>query len=322
MKAVVTGGAGFIGANLVEYLVKRGHEVVIIDNLSSGRYEFIRDYVESGEAEFIRADLAEPGDWVRGFEGADVVYHLAANPEVKTSIVEPGRHFRDNVLVTFNALEASRKAGVGSFVFASSSTVYGDADVFPTPEDYEPKEPISVYGGAKLAAEDLVKTWAKVYGLRSLILRFANVVGPKQTHGVIVDFIHKLLKNPRRLEILGDGTQRKSYIHVNDLIAGMERCREYLLRSGKEYEIFNLGNRDWVTVREIADIVVEVMGLRDVEYVYRPATPDGRGWKGDVKFMLLDISKAMKLAGWEPSMSSADALRDAARRYLETVRGD
>ena len=321
MRAVVTGGAGFIGANLVEYLVKRGHEVVIIDNLSSGRYEFIKEYVESGEAEFIRADLAKPGDWVKSFKGAEVVYHLAANPEVKTSIVKPERHFRDNVLVTFNVLEASRKAEVSSFVFASSSTVYGDADVFPTPEDYEPKEPISVYGGAKLAAEDLVKTWAKVYGLRSLILRFANVVGPRQTHGVIVDFIHKLLKNPRKLEILGDGTQRKSYIHVSDLINGMERCREYLLNSGKEYEVFNLGNRDWVTVKEIADIVVEVMGLKGVEYVYRPATPDGRGWKGDVKFMLLDINKAMRLTGWEPSMSSADALKDATRKYLETVKG-
>jgi len=319
LKAVVTGGAGFIGANLVEYLVKGGHEVVIIDNLSSGRYEFIKDFVESGKAEFIRADLAERGGWEKDFEGADVVYHLAANPEVKTSIVEPERHFRDNVLVTFNVLEASRRAGVGSFVFASSSTVYGDADVFPTPEDYEPKEPISVYGGAKLAAEDLVKTWAKVYGLRSLILRFANVVGPRQTHGVVVDFIHKLLRNPKRLEILGDGTQRKSYIHVSDLIAGMESCRDYLIRSGREYEVFNLGNRDWVTVKEIADIVVEVMGLEGVEYVYRPATPDGRGWKGDVKFMLLDISKAVKLTGWEPRMSSAEALRDAAKRYLEMI---
>lgn len=321
MRAVVTGGAGFIGANLVEHLVKRGYEVSIIDNLSSGRYEFIKNLVNSGEAEFIKADLAEPGDWLRAFEGADVVYHLAANPEVKTSIVEPGRHFRDNVVVTYNVLEASRKAGVGSFVFASSSTVYGDADVFPTPEDYEPKEPISVYGGAKLAAEDLVKTWAKVYGIRSVILRFANVVGPRLTHGVVVDFIHKLLMNPKRLEILGDGTQRKSYIHVSDLIAGMERCREYLMRSGKEYEVFNLGNRDWVTVKEIADIVVEVMGLENVEYVYRPATPDGRGWVGDVKFMLLDISKAVRLTGWEPLMSSADALRDAARRYLEAVKG-
>lgn len=316
VKAVVTGGAGFIGSHIVDSLIKEGYDVVVIDNLSSGRKDFLKEAMRSGRVKLVLDDLKVPnGRWVREFKDADIVYHFAANPEVRVSMTNPRIHFDENVLVTFNVLEACRVNGVKELVFASSSTVYGDAKKFPTPEDYEPKEPISVYGAAKLASENLIVTYSIAYGVRSLILRFANIVGPRQSHGVIIDFIRKLRSNPAVLEILGDGTQRKSYLHVKDLISGINVALEALRSSGRPYEVFNLGNEDWVTVKRIAELVIEEMGLKDVEFRYKPATPDGRGWKGDVKFMLLDISK-IKAHGWRPSMNSEEALRDAIRAAL------
>ncbi len=318
VKAVVTGGAGFIGSHMVDFLIKEGYDVVVIDNLSSGRMDFLREAMRSGRVKLVLEDLKNPnGGWVQEFRGADIVYHFAANPEVRVSMINPRVHFDENVLVTFNVLEACRVNDVRELVFASSSTVYGDAEKFPTPEDYEPKEPISVYGAAKLASENLIVTYSVAYGVRSLILRFANIVGPRQSHGVIIDFIRKLRLNPAVLEILGDGTQRKSYLHVKDLISGVNVALKALRSGGKPYEVFNLGNEDWITVKRIAELVVEEMGLKNVEFRYKPATPDGRGWKGDVKFMLLDISK-IKAHGWRPSMSSEEALRDAIRAALSS----
>ncbi|RLG79413.1 MAG: UDP-glucose 4-epimerase [Thermoprotei archaeon] len=316
VKAVVTGGAGFIGSNLVEYLLREDvDEVVVIDNLSSGRREFL-SHIKDGRLRLIVSDLKKPDPtWVEEFRSADIVYHFAANPEVRTSVTDPEIHFQENVVASFNVLEACRKGGVKELVFASSSTVYGDAVKFPTPEDYHPLVPISIYGAAKLAVENLITTYSVLYGIKGAILRFANIVGPRQSHGVIVDFIRKLRENPHRLEILGDGTQKKSYLHVSDLLKGMSYILDYLRRSDEPFQIFNLGNKDWVNVVEIADLVTEEMGLSNVEYVFKPATPDGRGWKGDVKFMLLDISRIESL-GWTPRLSSKEALREAVRWLL------
>jgi UDP-glucose 4-epimerase len=317
LRAIVTGGAGFIGSHLVEFLVDKGYEVLVIDNLSSGRYEIIKPLIDRNKINFIKADLKKFNkEWTRLFKDIDVVYHLAANPEVRVSVTEPRIHFDENVLATFNVLEACRLNNVRFLVFASSSTVYGDADKFPTPESYQPLEPISVYGAAKLASENLIITYSKLYGIKSLILRFANIVGPRQTHGVIIDFIKKLRNNPFELEILGDGTQKKSYLYIYDLITAMHSAIHYMETMGSLYEVFNVGNEDWVTVKEIADIVVNVMGLKDVRYIFSPATKDGRGWIGDVKFMLLDITK-IKSTGWKPSMNSAEAIRKTAE-YLIT----
>ena len=183
------------------------------------------------------------------------------------------------------------------FVFASSSTVYGDAEVFPTPEDY-PYRPISVYGACKASCELLLYTYTRLYGLRGLVLRYANIVGPRLRHGVIYDFLRKLMQDSTVLEILGDGTQRKSYLYVTDAVEATLLVTE---QEKSRFEVYNVGNRDWVTVREIADIVCEVLGVRP-RYVFRPATADGRGWPGDVKLMLLDIGK-LKSTGWNPKLS-------------------
>ncbi len=314
-RAVVTGGAGFIGSNLVDRLIGKGLKVKVLDNLSTGKIEYLEKALDSGRATLVKADLKKSSEeWVKEFKGADVVYHLAANPEVRTSISNPRIHFEENIVSTFNVLEACRINDVPLLIFASSSTVYGDAKIFPTPEDYHPLEPISVYGAAKLASENLITTYSRLYGIKAAIFRFANIVGPRQSHGVIVDFIKKLKKNSKTLEILGDGTQKKSYLHVDDLLHGMDLGANYVA-SSKLHDVFNLGNKDWITVTEIANIVVEELGLKDVKYVYKPATPDGRGWVGDVKFMLLDISKITSL-GWSPKMSSEEALRKTVKWLL------
>lgn len=316
MKVVVTGGAGFIGSHLVDKLMEMGHEVIVIDDFSSGRIENISKWLGSSSFKLVRADLSQPGDWARELAGADIVYHFAANPEVRVSATDPEVHFRANIQATFNVLEAMRKFGARAIIFASSSTVYGEAKVLPTPEDYHPCEPISVYGASKLACEVLISTYARLYGFRGISLRLANVVGPRSTHGVIYDFINKLRRDPRRLEILGDGTQRKSYVHVSDVVNATVMAADYLLESDILYEAFNVGSADTISVIDIAKIIIEAMGLRDVELVFRPATPDGRGWPGDVKVMHLDISKIMRIVGWKPRLNSYEAVKSAVEYYL------
>ncbi len=317
-KVVVTGGAGFIGSHLVDSIVDRGlaEHIVVIDNLSSGSLNNLARHMNKHYFTFVRSDLKRSdNEWIKHIQGADAVFHFAANPEVRVSVTEPRIHFDENVVVTFNVLEACRTNDVELIVFASSSTVYGDAKQIPTPENYHPLEPISVYGAAKLSAEILLITYSKLYGIQSLILRYANIIGPRSNHGVIVDFIRKLRANPSMLEILGDGSQRKSYLHVYDAVNATLHLVRYMMEHRPLFEVFNVGNDDWITVREIADIVVEEMGLENVRYVFRPGTPDGRGWPGDVKFMLLDIAK-LRLTGWKPTMSSRAAVRKTVRQLL------
>jgi len=316
-KVIVTGGAGFIGSHLVDWLVKHGNKVVVVDNLSTGRLDFIKNALKSGLASFVKADLKNFNEWVKHFQNADIVYHLAANPEVKTSVIQPRSHFNENILTTFNVLEACRIYGVKFLVFSSSSTVYGEAKSLPTPEDYHPLEPISIYGATKLVSENLIISYSKVYGIRSVIFRFANIVGPRQSHGVIVDFLRKLRENPHKLEILGDGTQKKSYLHVSDLLEAIEFGVSFVRDHDLTYSVFNAGNDDWITVIDIANVVVKELGLKDVKYVFRPATPDGRGWIGDVKFMFLDTQK-LKRTGWKPTMTSAEAIKEAVRALINS----
>ena len=315
-KVVVTGGAGFIGSYLVDKLSSEELNIVVIDDLSAGSMENLRRHIGKPYFSFIKSDLKQLDDvWMEGFNNADVVYHLAANPEVKVSVINPEIHFNENVVTTFNVLEACRKNDIKYLIFASSSTIYGDAQKIPTPEDYYPLEPISVYGACKLACENLILAYSKLYGIRTLILRYANIIGPRSGHGVIIDFINKLRNNPRELEILGDGTQRKSYLHIEDAIAATIHLFKKFVNDGKEYDIYNVGNDDWVTVKEIADVVVEEMGLGKVSYVFKLGTKDGRGWPGDVKFMLLDISK-LKNTGWRPRWNSKEAVRKTVKQIL------
>ena len=301
---LVTGGAGFIGSHLVNVLLRLGYKVRVVDNLSSGLVENIKHYFKKPMFEFIKGDLKDTRVCAKAVKDAKTVFHLAANPEVRVSVTEPKIHFSENVVVTFNLLEACRHEGeVEKFIFASSSTVYGDAEVFPTPENHILK-PISVYGASKAACESLICSYAYLYGFKAAAIRYANIVGPKLRHGVIYDFLMKLRKNPKKLEVLGDGTQRKSYLHISDAIEATLLITNKL--KGK-FETYNVGNEDWITVKEIAEIVSSVLGLKP-EIVFTGGTPDGRGWPGDVKFMLLSIDKVKKL-GWKPKYSSREAVR-------------
>jgi UDP-glucose 4-epimerase len=316
-KFLVTGGAGFIGSHLVDRLMVGGYGVTVIDCLSSGSVENVERWLSDPRFRFVKEDLKGPGGWMEEFRGIDVVFHYAANPEVKLSVMEPRVHFEENLQATFNVLEACRTFNVPCLVFASTSTVYGEAKAIPTPEDYQPLRPISVYGAAKLACETLIGTYSRLYGLKALILRYTNVVGPRMRHGVVVDFISKLKANPRRLEILGDGTQRKSYIYVEDAIEATLKALEYTLGEGPaSLQVFNVGSEDWVSVREVADMAVEAMGLRNVEYVYKLATGDGRGWPGDVKSMLLDVRRLKRATGWSPKLSSREAVWKALKSII------
>jgi len=313
MSILITGGAGFIGSHLVDHYMVRGGLVCVLDNLSKGGLDHIGHWLDSDGLTFVKGDLLDSSSIDVAIEGCEVVYHLAANPEVRSSKASPSDHFRQNVECTYNLLEAVRKKGdVESLVFASTSTVYGEPTEIPTPENYGPLRPISVYGASKLAAEALICSYASMYGFKAVIYRMANVVGPRSDHGVIYDFVQKLKGNPAELEVLGDGTQSKSYLHVDDCVAGMVLGVD---GAKENAEILNIGSVDQLDVLSIARIVIGEMDLEDVEVRLTGGVDGGRGWRGDVKIMQLDMSRLMSL-GWSPQMNSEEAVRSTARSMI------
>lgn len=318
IKVVVTGAAGFLGSHLVDKLLELADEVVGIDNLSFGKLDNLSNAFLSRKFKFVLGDLRSLKEWPNELKEADVVFHMAANPEVRHGLAFPLEHYEQNLTTTMNVLEAVRQANVKVLVYASSSTVYGDPEKIPTPENH-PLRPVSVYGATKAAGEILVETYSRLYGIRALILRYANIVGPRLRHGVIYDFVTKLARDPRKLTILGDGSQRKSYLYVNDAVEATISAFRTLMRLGERVRIYNVGNRDWVTVRDIAMAVTEAMGLDIVTFEYRPGTSDGRGWPGDVKFMLLDITRITKETGWSPRLSSIEAVRKTAKHLVRKL---
>jgi len=308
MFSVVTGGAGFIGSHLVDALVARGDEVLVIDSLTAGSLENIARHLDAGDARILVHDLCSDG-WQDAVAGAARVYHLAADPDVRQSAVDPRPVMQNNVIATCRVLEAMRAVGVPEIVFTSTSTVYGDATVIPTPEGYAPLEPISVYGASKLACEALISAYCHSFGMRSWLFRFANIIGERSSHGVITDFIRKLKQNPAELEILGDGRQSKSYLEVHECVASM------LFAVGHAREpvnTFNIGSMDWIDVQSIANIVAGEMGLPPVRYRF---TGGKRGWVGDVAQMQLALDRIRAL-GWQPKMGSEESVRVAVRAML------
>lgn len=308
MRSIVTGGAGFIGSHLVDHLVGAGDEVIIIDSLISGDINSIKDHLDSGKVRLESADLLSD-NWGHLFTGADRVYHLAADPDVRESSIHPDKQLNNTILATHRVLEAMRAAKIQEIVFTSTSTVYGEATEIPTPESYTPMEPVSVYGAAKLSCEALISAYCYSYGFTSWIFRFANIIGPRSGHGVITDFIRKLRANPDELEILGDGSQTKSYLEVRACIAAIMFS---VMNTSRQVNTFNIGSEDWISVTEIADIISEEMGLTP-KYQYTGGT---RGWVGDVPRMQLDITR-MKELGWRPDITSRESVRVAVRAALE-----
>ncbi len=308
-KIIVTGGAGFIGSHMVDKLLSCGNEVTIIDNLSSGRMEFIEPHLKEPNFRFINLDILELEKLKKAIRGADIIYHLAANPDVRMGAEDTRIHLEQNIIATYNLLEAMRVNKQQNIVFTSTSTVYGEAAVIPTPENYGPLIPISLYGASKLACEALITSYCHTFDLKAWIFRFANIVGARSTHGIIVDFINKLRNNPGSLEILGDGRQRKSYLNVSDCVGAIQFAVGH---SDEMANIFNIGSNDTINSTEIGEIVVSEMRLKDVEFTYTGGT---RGWKGDVPRMQLSIDKLKKI-GWEPVHNSKSSVVAAVRSAL------
>jgi UDP-glucose 4-epimerase len=310
---LVTGGAGFIGSHLVDRLVSEGWRVRVADNLSSGSLNNIRHHMGDPDFEFLEVDLKDPVKAVEAVKGVCIVFHFAANPEVRVSATNPEVHFNENVVATFNLLEAMRSLDVKDLVFASSSSVYGEPKSIPVGED-APIRPVSVYGASKASCESLIHAYSGLYGIESVVLRYANVVGPRLRHGVVYDFILKLLKHPEELEILGDGTQIRSYIYVNDAV---EATLIAWNKAPGFFEIYNIGNFDWISVNEIADIIAKVMGISGLKRTYKPVLR-GVGWPGDVKRIALDIKK-LRTLGWNPKMNSEQAITESVRSILKKI---
>jgi UDP-glucose 4-epimerase len=307
---VVTGAAGFIGSHLVEHLLAQGNPVTGYDNLSSGKRAWLQQVQEHPQLLFVEANLLDLKALTEAVRGHDTVFHLAANTDILGGNKDPRIDFENCIVGTFHMLEAMRVSGVRQLIFASSSTVFGEPSIRPTPETVGPVLPISLYGAGKMAGEGLISAYCHLFGIHAWIFRFGNVVGARMGHGVIHDFIHKLKPNPKELEILGDGRQEKNYFLVEDCIDGMlfafQHARE------KPCDVFNLGTETTVTVEQIARIVVEEMGLGGVRFRF---TGGSQGWPGDVPRVVYDMSK-MKRLGWQARYSSAEAVRIAARRLL------
>jgi len=306
--AAVSGCAGFIGPHLVRGLARKGAVVRGADINAEALLRLGPTVPRPADVFLFAADVRKEEGLRRLLDGADTVFHMAADPDVRNSTAHPLEHFEQNVMGTLTLLEGMRRHDVKRLVFPSTSTVYGDADVVPTPESYSPLVPISVYGASKLACESLLSSYAATYGFDAIALRFANVVGPGATHGVIVDLVEKLKRDPERLEVLGDGKQKKSYVHIDDLVRGTLAAAS---RAPRGFQVYNVGSKDTLLVDRIAKAVIEAMGLKRVKIVHKPA-PGGRGWVGDVKVMQLDI-KRLKALGWKPRLSSREAVLHTAK---------
>jgi len=300
MKVAVTGGAGFIGSHLVDRLIEEDNEVLIIDTLLSGSNT-------NTKAKFLKKDIRD--ELSADLEGIETVFHFAADPDVRSSSTNPQKSFDLNVNGTFILLESCRKADVKRMIFASTSTVYGETATMPTPEDH-PCRPISNYGASKLACEGYLSSYSASYGIKGTSLRLANIFGERSTHGVMYDFFHKLKKNPNELEILGDGKQGKSYLHVLDTVSAVLTAWK---KQELQYDVFNVGSKEQKTVNEIAQLMCKLMDATP-KFEYTGTT---RGWVGDVKLMLLDTSKIEKL-GWKQEISFEESLK----AYLKWLRSN
>jgi len=316
-KALVTGGAGFIGSYLVERLLEDGYRVIIFDNLGNGKIENVKSSLKNHNLTLIKEDLKKPMKLNQAVRDCEIIFHLAANPEVRIGETDPKVHFEENILATFNLLEAIRKTKKPKIiVFTSTSTVYGEASQIPTAENYGPLVPISLYGASKLACEALIASYVYTFDHRTLILRLANIIGPRSTHGVVVDFIRKIRANPNELEILGDGSQEKSYMYITDCINAIMHLTYKFIKSTKKIGIYNLGSSDKITVKEIADIVAQEMKTPKIKNKFTGGVDGGRGWKGDVKYMQLAIDKLLQ-TGWKPQYTSRQAVKLSTKTLVK-----
>jgi UDP-glucose 4-epimerase len=309
MKVLVTGGAGFIGSHVVDELIRQDHHVIVYDNFSTGFRQHLGQALNTTRLKIIKADILDLSRLKSALEGVSTVFHLAANADVRGGIVNTAIDVEQNMLGTHRVLEAMRAQSVREIIFTSSATVYGEPDRFPTPES-QPLIQTSLYGASKLAAEAMIQAYGEYFGIRSYCFRFVSWIGERYSHGVVRDFVQKLSRNPKELEILGDGKQRKSYLHVADGIRGIFSAMQNL----KDLKnVLNLGHVEYMNVKDVANIICQEMGLKTVNYRF---TGGARGWLGDSPFVLLDISK-IRETGFQPEISIEEGIRRTVRYLLE-----
>ena len=312
----ISGGAGFIGSHLARKLLGMPsvRRVVIFDNFSSGLESYLAGLSDDSRLSIARGDLKEVSAVTAAMAGCDTVFHLAANPDIAKAVTQPDIDFWEGTYLAQNVVEAMRVNGVGRILYTSGSGVYGENAAVAFTESYGPCFPISTYGASKLACEALISAYCHMFGLEGRAFRFANVVGPRQTHGVGYDFVRRLRADPTRLRILGDGSQSKSYIHVEDVLSAVFTAAE---KCDARFDVFNVATDDYITVKEIADIAVGVAGL-DPSSVQYEFTGGDRGWKGDVPIVRFDVSK-IKSLGWRSARLSGEAVRDAIASMREEI---
>jgi UDP-glucose 4-epimerase len=317
MIAFVSGGAGFIGSHLVRRLLNEEatERVVVFDNFSSGQKSYLQGITTDRRLEVVGGDLKDLNAVETAMRGSSVVFHLAANPDIAKAVTQPDIDFWEGTYLAQNVLEAMRRTGAAKILYTSGSGVYGEDPDMAFPESYGPCKPISTYGASKLACEGLISAYCHMFEIFGRAFRFANVVGPRQTHGVGYDFVRRLQTDPTELPILGDGNQSKSYIHVDDVLDAI------FLAAGQKpeprFDIYNVATDTYITVKEIADIAVDESGLlpESVRYSY---TGGDRGWKGDVPIVRFNVGK-IKSLGWKACRDSEAAVRDSIRSMIAEI---
>lgn len=307
----MTGAAGFVGSHLTDALLARGHEVVGLDNFSTGQARFLEDAGHADGFTLIRGDLRDGFTLRRGIEGVDAVYHMAANADVRGGLTAPRVDLEQNTIATFDVLEAMRAAGVSRIVFASSSAALGEPEQVPTPETCAIPSQTSLYGASKMACEGLISAYCAGYGFEGYAFRLVSLLGPRYPHGHVFDFVKQLIADPSTLRILGDGSQRKSYLHVEDCVrALMQICEDVrpAIRGPRKFEVYHLGVPAYCVVRDSVRWICEELGVSPrLEF-----GTGNRGWIGDNPFVFLDVQKAMT-AGWAPVHTIESSVRETAR---------
>lgn len=305
MKAFVTGAAGFVGSNLCDALLERGHSVTGWDNFSTGRNEFVASARQSPQFRLIHGDNLDLPALTQAMAGCDIVFHLAANADVRFGLDHPEKDFDQNTKATFNVLEAMRRQGIKRIAFSSTGSVYGEAAVIPTPEDVAFPVQTSLYAASKVAGECLIQAYCEGYGFEGYIFRFVSLMGPRYTHGHVIDFYRQLLDHPAYLEALGNGTQRKSYLHVGDCIeAVLKVIGDQTANTARHrVAIYNLGTNEYCRVSESIQWISEALNLKpEIRY-----SGGDRGWVGDNPFIFLETKK-IREAGWTPRFGIRESI--------------
>jgi UDP-glucose 4-epimerase len=308
MRFFITGAAGFIGSNFVDRLLADGHDVVGYDNFSTGQAAFLTEAGRSSRFCLVRGDTLDLETLSRAMRDAEVVIHLAANADVRFGTQHPGKDLQQNVVATFNVLEAMRANGTGRVAFASTGSIYGDSKVYPTPEDAPFPIQTSLYGASKLAAEGMIEAYCEGFGIQGFIFRFVSILGERYTHGHIFDFYKQLRSHPQELRVLGDGHQRKSYLYAQDCVAAVITALD---KANRRINVFNLGTDEYCQVNDSIRWICEQLGLSP-RLIY---SGGDRGWVGDNPFIFLDTSRIRAL-GWRPTLS----IRESVIRTLDYLR--